>query len=62
MAHDTIKWLKGKKIPEGPLRNIIDEYKRQINKSYNISIKHIYHEYNGVANILTKMASNRDTP
>nr|GMD83340.1 putative non-LTR retroelement reverse transcriptase [Ipomoea batatas] len=55
-SKDVINWITGTEQPRGPLRNIIHSCRQWINKSWIVSIKHVYREQNAVADGLAKLA------
>lgn len=56
-SRELVKWIEGRKLPRGPLRNIIEECRKWKNMNWDIRIKHIYREQNEVADFVAKAAA-----
>lgn len=55
---ETINWMQCRDIPRELLRNIMEDYKRWINRVWDVSLKDVYQKQNEVADALAKMAAN----
>lgn len=56
-SRNVIEWIEVRSVPEGPLRNIIEECRRWKMKSWAVSFKHVYREQNVIADCLAKLAA-----